>query len=83
MKVFRDEDGNVASRCLSCGYYDIVSQTWSSNGCHVDSADDVSVTCFCNHTTNFAAFMSPYEREYNLTESENLVSIGGVTNVLK
>ena len=38
------------------------------------SADDVGVTCHCNHTTNFAAFMSPYENEYDLTDSQSLVS---------
>ena len=39
------------------------------------SVDDDGVTCYCNHTTNFAAFMSPYGNEYELSEAEDLVRI--------
>ncbi|XP_071957106.1 uncharacterized protein [Antedon mediterranea] len=31
---------------------------WSTNGCWVDSTNDTSTTCKCNHFTNFALLMN-------------------------
>ncbi|XP_071957100.1 uncharacterized protein [Antedon mediterranea] len=34
---------------------------WSTNGCWVDSTNDTSTTCKCNHFTNFALLMEESE----------------------
>ena len=38
-----------------CGWWDTGRGEWSTDGCHVVSADGVSVTCACTHLTDFAA----------------------------
>ena len=45
-------DANVVYRNLA---------TWSKEGCHVVQNGDLSVTCACNHLTNFAILMQVKE----------------------
>lgn len=73
--------------CLSCEFLDLETGNWSKTGCSVSSVDDGGVTCDCNHTTNFAAFMSPTEVQYTMTQAqyqaEQIVSyVGSALSVL-
>jgi len=70
-KIAFDKNYTVGDyRCLSCEYLDPVTHTWASNGCVVGETDEGGITCKCNHTTNFAAFMSPYDKEYIATDEQ-------------
>jgi len=64
---------SVKRRCLSCEYLDLQRNAWISDGCYVTNVDEKSVSCHCNHTTNFAAFMSPYTPEYTITKAQAAV----------
>lgn len=61
-------------QCLSCEFLDPSTLTWESRGCYVVSVDRIGVTCKCNHTTNFAAFMMPVEMEFIVSNSVTEVS---------
>ncbi|KAH9525147.1 hypothetical protein Btru_000429 [Bulinus truncatus] len=48
----------------NCGFLDTsVSQIgqWSTKGCTVEFFENNTVNCSCNHLTNFAILMSPYQ----------------------
>nr|XP_039267602.1 uncharacterized protein LOC120342711 [Styela clava] len=66
-------DKSNSQVCLSCEYLEAETISWKSKGCHVVSADKQGVTCKCNHTTNFAAFMMPAETMFDMTEQESLI----------
>ncbi|XP_077966823.1 uncharacterized protein LOC120341773 [Styela clava] len=57
-------------RCLSCEYLNTTTGEWQNTGCYVKHADDLGVTCHCDHTTNFAAFMSPVQIQINMTDAQ-------------
>ncbi|KAL4233862.1 hypothetical protein ACF0H5_008537 [Mactra antiquata] len=44
-----------------CSYWSITDRTWATDGCWLVShnKEDNTVTCHCNHLTNFAILMSP------------------------
>nr|XP_018670300.1 uncharacterized protein LOC104266431 isoform X2 [Ciona intestinalis] len=67
--VFTSSD-SITRRCLSCEYYDVTSNTWQSSGCYAKGADTDGITCTCNHTTNFAAFMSPFDADFTMSEEQ-------------
>jgi len=80
---FSDDDKNTSwfaesetisnHRCLVCQYLDPITGLWNGSGCKIESADSVGVTCKCNHTTNFAAFMSPLSETYSATASQDFL----------
>lgn len=57
-------------RCLSCEYLNVTNGQWETEGCSARKVNDREVTCHCNHTTNFAAFMSPISIEMNMTDAQ-------------
>ena len=68
-------DRNVTGRrCFSCRFLDNSAKIWKSTGCYVEEVNVTGLTCKCNHTTNFAAFMSPFEADFNMTKSQERVS---------
>lgn len=42
-----------------CVFWDYTTNSWSEEGCHVDSSDSnfTHTVCFCDHLTNFAILM--------------------------
>jgi len=40
-----------------CKYWDEKTLEWKTNGCRMMDFNETFVTCACNHTTNFAAFI--------------------------
>ena len=48
------DDSNLT---YSCEFYDTSVSKWSSFGCGVRDLGDTTITCFCNHTTNFAVLV--------------------------
>ncbi|XP_076813742.1 adhesion G protein-coupled receptor L3-like [Clavelina lepadiformis] len=58
--------------CLSCGYLDVAKASWLTEGCRAIEVKESGLMCFCNHTTNFAAFMSPFPAEFNTTADQEL-----------
>lgn len=68
----------VRSVCLSCEFLDFESGLWSDRGCSVRSVDEGGVICDCNHTTNFAAFMSPVEIQYEMTPAQYQVWLNSI-----
>ena len=47
----------IQQEVLSCEFFDEDAFMWSSHGCRVGSVDNGSVSCICNHTTNFAILL--------------------------
>ena len=64
---------NYHGKCVSCQYLDADQKSWKGHGCSVESVDEEGVTCNCNHTTNFAAFMSPWQPTYQQTDEQKKV----------
>ena len=45
-------------RTVKCVFWDFTQDTWSSEGCHLDSTDgQAKITCGCNHLSNFAVIL--------------------------
>uniref|UniRef100_A0A8C4R4K2 Uncharacterized protein n=1 Tax=Eptatretus burgeri TaxID=7764 RepID=A0A8C4R4K2_EPTBU len=44
-----------------CVFWDMKTNTWSTDGCTVLSQNSSDVTCSCNHLTNFAVLMAKTE----------------------
>lgn len=42
----------------NCTYMEPETGEWSTEGCILDSHDDISITCLCNHLSIFSAFSS-------------------------
>ncbi|KAM9334324.1 adhesion G-protein coupled receptor G7-like [Symphorus nematophorus] len=43
---------------FACVFWNYSLHDWSTDGCSKGNASDGLLRCFCNHTTNFAAFFS-------------------------
>lgn len=41
----------------SCVFWDYTTNTWSEEGCRVESTNRTHTTCLCDHLTNFAILM--------------------------
>ena len=49
-----------------CSYYNFSRSDWSTEGCQILEQDNSSVTCQCDHLTNFAILMVRYLPMYVL-----------------
>ncbi|XP_068722401.1 uncharacterized protein [Montipora capricornis] len=64
----------------SCSFVDFKQNlaTWSKEGCHVVQNGDLSVTCACNHLTNFAILMQV--KEFHISP-DHLKALTAITYV--
>ncbi|XP_075128892.1 adhesion G protein-coupled receptor E5 isoform X2 [Leptodactylus fuscus] len=46
-----------ASRNLTCVFWSVSDNRWSSNGCVIVKGDNTEITCNCTHLTSFAILM--------------------------
>ena len=60
-------------KCVICQYLDADQISWKGHGCSVETVGEDGVTCRCNHTTNFASFMSPRQPIYKQTPEQEKV----------
>ncbi|PRP87586.1 hypothetical protein PROFUN_04613 [Planoprotostelium fungivorum] len=44
---------------LVCSYWNVNNSSWSGDGCTVGNVSATSLTCLCNHLTNFTVTASP------------------------
>uniref|UniRef100_A0A7S2WBC7 GPS domain-containing protein n=1 Tax=Mucochytrium quahogii TaxID=96639 RepID=A0A7S2WBC7_9STRA len=42
---------------IECGFFNVTTRKWSTNGCWLFKEDDVAVVCACNHTTDFVTWV--------------------------
>ncbi|EFC37583.1 predicted protein [Naegleria gruberi] len=45
---------------FTCRYYNTTTSGWRTNGCKLVGKDDKFITCSCDHTTSFSAFVEYY-----------------------
>ncbi|XP_066925498.1 uncharacterized protein [Clytia hemisphaerica] len=61
---FRHTEDEAKLRKTACAYWDYEADNekggWSTEGCTVESIANQTITCHCNHLTNFAAMMDVY-----------------------
>jgi hypothetical protein len=59
-----------------CAFWNETLNAWSSSGCFVAKYDRESISCSCNHTTNFAArFVALADMQEDLFSSESLSAL--------
>ena len=59
-----------------CAFWNETKNVWSSSGCFVTENDQFSMSCSCNHTTNFAArFVALADMQEDLFSSESLSAL--------
>ncbi|XP_033182367.1 adhesion G-protein coupled receptor G7-like [Anabas testudineus] len=63
---------------FACVFWNYSLQDWSTVGCSKGNASDGALTCFCNHTTNFAALWS-FRGKYEYSEALSVISIVGLS----
>ncbi|XP_041822617.1 adhesion G-protein coupled receptor G7-like [Chelmon rostratus] len=63
---------------FACVFWNYSLGDWSTFGCSKGNASDELLTCFCNHTTNFAALWS-FREEYQYAEALDWISIAGLS----
>ncbi|KAL4233865.1 hypothetical protein ACF0H5_008540 [Mactra antiquata] len=66
----------------SCSYLSIADGTWTTDGCWLVShnKEDNTVTCHCNHLTNFAILMSPSDTTVTIV-GEHFEALSTITLV--
>ncbi|XP_076580295.1 adhesion G-protein coupled receptor G7-like [Chaetodon auriga] len=63
---------------FACVFWNYSLEDWSTDGCSKGNASDGFMTCFCNHTTNFAALWS-FREKYEYAEALDWISITGLS----
>ncbi|PRP75339.1 hypothetical protein PROFUN_05650 [Planoprotostelium fungivorum] len=48
---------------LVCSYWNVTNSTWSGDGCTVGEVSATSLTCLCDHLTNFTVTAAPRRSE--------------------
>ncbi|XP_033097421.1 uncharacterized protein LOC117101551 [Anneissia japonica] len=68
------------SSSLTCAFYDILINKWSTNGCSMTSSAGDVVKCTCSHMTSFAVLMkvSSYEIPVHQYETLSIISTIGL-----
>eukprot|EP01016_Furgasonia_blochmanni_P040480 TRINITY_DN5170_c0_g2_i3.p1 TRINITY_DN5170_c0_g2~~TRINITY_DN5170_c0_g2_i3.p1 ORF type:complete len:455 (-),score=62.02 TRINITY_DN5170_c0_g2_i3:62-1327(-) len=65
-----------------CRFWDVEEKMWSSKGCYLLNYTNSSVTCGCNHLTNFAVdFMDNAEYIFMNSNLKNLADFEGLSNL--
>lgn len=59
----------------TCGFWNVSTSSWSSDGCTLVSFDDFSSQCECDHLTNFAVLL---DINGNLGGAENVSLVSRV-----
>jgi sugar lactone lactonase YvrE len=60
-----------------CAFWNETLNAWSSSGCVVAKVDRDSISCSCNHTTNFAArFVALADQQEDLFSFDSLSALG-------
>ncbi|KAL4233864.1 hypothetical protein ACF0H5_008539 [Mactra antiquata] len=70
---------NKSLRSPNCSYWSTTDRIWATDGCWLVSynKEDNTVTCHCNHLTNFAILMSPSDTK----EGEHYEALSTITLV--
>ncbi|KAM9349992.1 adhesion G-protein coupled receptor G7-like [Symphorus nematophorus] len=63
---------------FACVFWNYSLDEWSTDGCSKGNTSDGLVTCFCNHTTNFAALWV-FREKYEYAEALDWISIIGLS----
>ncbi|KAK2857244.1 hypothetical protein Q5P01_005979 [Channa striata] len=63
---------------FACVFWNYSLDDWSTAGCSKGNASGGVLTCFCNHTTNFAALWS-FREKYEYAEPLGVISIVGLS----
>jgi hypothetical protein len=67
-----------------CAFWNETLNAWSSSGCFVAKVDSDSISCSCNHTTNFAArFVALADMQEDLFSSESLSALARPEELLR
>ena len=67
-----------------CAFWNETLNAWSSSGCFVAKFDRESISCSCNHTTNFAArFVALADMQEDLFSSESLSALAKPEELLR
>ncbi|XP_070814250.1 adhesion G-protein coupled receptor G7 [Chaetodon trifascialis] len=70
--------GDTTLYDFACVFWNYSLGDWSTDGCSKGNASDGFMTCFCNHTTNFAALWS-FREKYEYAEALDWISITGLS----
>ncbi|XP_052791525.1 adhesion G protein-coupled receptor L3-like [Mya arenaria] len=61
----------------ACNFWNTSLNGWDTLGCSLKATDSISTTCECNHLTNFAILMSPFESNNVDTKAIDVISLVG------
>ena len=70
-----NENGEVDTRCLVCGYYREEKESWWKEGCELRDIDAVGAVCACTHLTVFSALLSGLVKELMCSNLDLLESV--------
>ncbi|XP_046878336.1 adhesion G protein-coupled receptor F5-like isoform X3 [Hypomesus transpacificus] len=59
---------------VQCVFWNFDLEGWDDEGCHLQSDNNETVTCNCNHLTSFSILMSPSNEGFN-DEQQNVLDI--------
>jgi hypothetical protein len=57
LRITIETKGNLSDVGFICKYIVSTGDDWKTDGCWLGEVDEMSITCLCNHTTSFAAFI--------------------------
>ena len=67
-----------------CAFWNETLNAWSSSGCSVAKYDRESISCSCNHTTNFAArFIALADQQNDLFSSDSFSALGNTEELFR
>lgn len=67
-----------------CAFWNETLNAWSSAGCTVAKYDRDSISCSCNHTTNFAArFVALADMQNDLFSSDSINALGNTEELFR
>eukprot|EP01084_Bolivina_argentea_P074412 134987_1 len=73
--VFFDDIQPVANKTIyipECKFYDVETETWSSEGCITLNYTDTTVWCSCTHFTSFAGLAEAFKPQVNIITTKDL-----------